>query len=76
MFRISFNTFGLSKPNNFLKGTKSVISSDPPRKESNVRFTRVPSKPQSVYSKHVVFPTRKFNFPFYRETFKDIKHLK
>ena len=31
----------------YLKGTESVISSDPPCKDGNVRFTTVPLKPCS-----------------------------
>ena len=32
-----------------VRGTVSVVSSDPPYKEGNVRFTTVPSKPLSIY---------------------------
>ena len=33
--------------NIFIKGTVSVMSSDPPSKDSNARFTSVPLKPLS-----------------------------
>ena len=37
-----------------LKGTVSVISSDPPFKDFNVRFTTVPWKPTSDHEKYII----------------------
>ena len=64
-----------------LKGTVSVISSDPPFKDFNVRFTTVPGKPTSDHEKYIIllfsqlFPkSKKCTSPFFREIVNEKKN--
>ena len=61
----------------YIKRTVSVILSDPPSKDENIRFTTVPLKPQSD-KKYGVFPMiiKKCASQFRREPANENKPLK
>ena len=55
------------------KGTLSLISSHPPHKEGNARFTTVPFQPWTVYraseeSSIIKYPYTKFEYKNWKES--------